>query len=76
MIARKHLGSIRFANGERSMQSKIAGLPWSQDYSIGGKFFEARDALPIKSGTPHSTFTSRIPMTAPPRRDRRRAWRS
>ena len=48
MIARKHLGSIRFANGERSMQSKIAGLPWSQDYSIGGRFFEARDALPIK----------------------------
>ncbi len=47
MIARKHLGSIRFANGERSMQSKIAGLAWSQDYSIGGKFFEVRDALPI-----------------------------
>ena len=47
MIARKHLGSIRFADGERSMQSKIAGLAWSQDYSIGGKFFEVRDALPI-----------------------------
>jgi beta-lactamase class A len=48
MIARKHLGSIRFANGERDMQSRIAGLTWSQDYSIGGKFFLVRDALPIK----------------------------
>ncbi len=47
MIARKHLGAIRFANGERTMQSRIAGLTWSQDYSIGGKFFEVRDALPM-----------------------------
>jgi beta-lactamase class A len=48
MIARKGLGSIRFANGERAMQSKIAGLTWSQDYALNGKFYEARDALPIK----------------------------
>jgi len=48
MIARKHLGAIRFANGERAMQSKIAGLTWSQDYAVGGKFFEVRDSLPIK----------------------------
>lgn len=48
MIARKHLGAIRFANGERMMQSRIAGVTWSQDYAIGGKFFEVRDALPIR----------------------------
>jgi len=48
MIARKHLGSIRFANGERDMQSRIAGLTWSQDYAFNGKFFDARDALPLK----------------------------
>lgn len=48
LIARKHLGAIRFANGERTMQSRIAGLTWSQDYSIGGKFFEVRDALPMQ----------------------------
>jgi len=48
MIARKGLGAIRFANGERVMQSKIAGLSWSQAYSIGGKFFEVRDQLPIR----------------------------
>lgn len=46
MISRKHLGAIRFANGERALQSRIAGLTWSQDYSIDGKFFEVRDALP------------------------------
>ena len=47
MISRKHLGAIRFANGERALQSRIAGLTWSQDYSVGSKFFEARDALPV-----------------------------
>ena len=47
MIARKHLGAIRFANGERAMQSRIAGLTWSQDYALNGKFFEVRDALPM-----------------------------
>lgn len=47
MIARKHLGAIRFANGERDMQSRIAGLTWSQDDALNGKFFEVRDALPM-----------------------------
>ena len=47
MIARKHLGTIRFANGERDMQSRIAGLTWSQDYALNGKFFQVRDALPM-----------------------------
>ena len=31
MIARKGLGSIRFYNGERALQSKIAGLIWSPE---------------------------------------------
>jgi beta-lactamase class A len=46
MIARKHLGAIRFYNGERALQSRIAGLAWSPSYSMGNAFFEARDALP------------------------------
>ena len=46
LIARKHLGAIRFYNGERALQSRIAGLIWSPSYSIGNAFFEARDALP------------------------------
>ena len=47
MIARKGLGAIRFYNGERALQSKIAGLIWSPSYSIGNAFFEARNALPM-----------------------------
>ena len=47
MIAAKQLGSIRFYDGERALQSKIAGLIWSQSYSIGNAFFEARNALPL-----------------------------
>ena len=47
MIASKRLGAIRFFDGERSLQSKIAGLTWSQSYSIGSAFFEARNALPM-----------------------------
>jgi len=46
MIRSKHLGAIRFYNGERALQSRIAGLIWSPSYSIGNAFFEARDALP------------------------------
>jgi beta-lactamase class A len=46
MIADKRLGAIRFYDGERALQSKIAGLIWSQSYSIGGAFYKARGALP------------------------------
>ena len=46
MIKAKHLGAIRFYNGERALQSKIAGLIWSPSYSIGNAFYDARDALP------------------------------
>ena len=47
MIREKHLGAIRFYNGERALQSRIAGLIWSPSYSIGNAFFEARNALPL-----------------------------
>ena len=46
MIKAKHLGAIRFYNGERALQSRIAGLIWSPSYSIGNAFYEVRDALP------------------------------
>jgi beta-lactamase class A len=49
MIAAKHLGAIRFANGERLLQSRIAGLTWRPSYSFGGAFWEARDALPLSA---------------------------
>lgn len=47
MIASKHLGAIRFYNGERALQSRIAGLIWSPSYSVGNAFYQARDALPL-----------------------------
>jgi beta-lactamase class A len=47
MIERKGLGSIRFYNGERALQSKIAGLIWTPSYSIGNAFYQARNALPM-----------------------------
>jgi len=46
MIHTKGLGAIRFYDGERALQSKIAGLLWSQSYSVGNGFYAARNALP------------------------------
>jgi len=48
MIAAKKLGAIRFYDGEKALQSKIAGLIWSPKYSVGSAFWEARSALPIR----------------------------
>jgi beta-lactamase class A len=48
MIARKGLGAIRFYEGERALQSKIAGLVWTPSYSIGNAFYQARSALPMR----------------------------
>ena len=47
MIAAKKLGQIRFYDGEKALQSKIAGLIWSPKYSIGSSFWQAREALPL-----------------------------
>lgn len=46
MIAAKQLGAIRFYDGERALQSRIAGLIWSPSYSVGSAFSQARGALP------------------------------
>lgn len=45
-LERKRLSGIRFANGERAMQSEAAGLVWQQRYSIGRAFYAARAQLP------------------------------
>lgn len=47
MIAAKKLGKVRFYDGEKALQSKIAGLIWSPKFSIGSSFFTAREALPL-----------------------------
>lgn len=54
MIAAKGLGAIRFYDGERALQSRIAGLVWSPAYSIGNAFTKARNALPL--GLRRSSF--------------------
>ena len=46
-ITSHRLGAVRFYEGERALQSRIAGLIWSQSYSIGDAFYKARDALPL-----------------------------
>jgi beta-lactamase class A len=46
-ISSRRLGAIRFYEGERALQTRIAGLTWSESYSIGDAFYRARDALPI-----------------------------
>lgn len=46
-IASRRLGAVRFYDGERALQSRIAGLTWSQSYSIGDAFYKARNALPM-----------------------------
>ena len=46
-LTRHKLGAIRFYEGERALQSRIAGLIWSQSYSIGDAFYKARNALPL-----------------------------
>jgi beta-lactamase class A len=48
MIASKRLGAIRFYDGERALQSRIAGLIWTPSYSIGRAFYQAREALPLR----------------------------
>jgi beta-lactamase class A len=47
MLADKGLGAIRMYDGERALQSKIAGLTWTPSYSIGNAFYAARNALPL-----------------------------
>ena len=47
VIESRELGRIRFYNGERALQSRIAGLIWTPSYSIGNAFYQARDALPL-----------------------------
>lgn len=46
MLERKGLGGIRFAGGERALQSATAGLSWQQRYSVGRTFYAERAKLP------------------------------
>ena len=58
MISRKRLGDIRFYDGERALQTKIAGLTWRQSYAIGNAFYDARRAVPV--ATRRAAFESYV----------------
>lgn len=47
-IRRNRLGQIKFGPGERLMQSQIAGMQWSQDLSVGRRFYAARAKVPVE----------------------------
>lgn len=47
MLKTKDIGGIRFGPGERLLQSRISGLQWSQDLSLGSNFEQARAKLPL-----------------------------
>jgi len=67
MLKAKHLGAIRFYNGERALQSRIAGISWKPEYSIGNAFFDARDALPPPALWPQMDYGI-LPELAYPKR--------
>lgn len=46
-LAAKKIDGVRFGPGERLMQSRIAGLTWRQEYSVGNAFYRARSNVPL-----------------------------
>lgn len=42
----KGISEVRFSEGERHMQSQIAGIQWQQSYSLGRNFENARAQVP------------------------------
>lgn len=46
-IDANNIAGVRFGPGERLMQSRIAGLTWHQQYSLGDAFFRARAEVPL-----------------------------
>lgn len=46
-FAAKDIDGVRFGPGERLMQSRIAGMSWRQEYSLGNAFYRARANVPL-----------------------------
>lgn len=49
MFRRKGIDGIRFGPGERLMQSRLAGMEWRPEYSIGRAFYAARAQVPLST---------------------------
>lgn len=47
MLKDKGIEGIRFGPGERLLQSGVAGIPWTQDLSLGRAFEQARARVPM-----------------------------
>ncbi|MDG6078331.1 serine hydrolase [Erythrobacter litoralis] len=45
-IAKNHLQGVAFGTDERTKQAAIAGLSWQPSYSVGRRFYDAREAVP------------------------------
>lgn len=45
----KGIKEVRFGDGERLMQSEIAGIKWQQSYSLGRNFENARAQVPAST---------------------------
>ena len=45
-IAKNRLQGVAFGTDERNKQAAIAGLEWRPSYSLGRRFYEAREAVP------------------------------
>ena len=48
---RKGIEGIRFGPGERLMQSRLAGMDWRPEYSVGRAFYTARAQVPLSTRT-------------------------
>jgi len=46
VLRAKGLGKIRFGPGERTLQTRIAGLEWRREFSYGKQFWRARAFVP------------------------------
>lgn len=58
MLAEKRLRGIRFGPGERLLQAGIAGLTWSDSYSLGDRFYTARAG--VSAGRRREAFESYV----------------
>ena len=49
MLRRRGIEGIRFGPGERLMQSRLAGLEWRPEYSVGRAVYTARAGVPLET---------------------------
>lgn len=47
-LDRHGVDAVRFGPGERLMQSRLAGISWQPEYSIGRAFYVARNKVPAE----------------------------